>query len=99
MFSSTNSSSIITRVFCKLKNVLIYGPRDNFFSFTSFSYKVGFIRTLVDRTFKVNNTWAGFLKDVSNLIHILKKNLFPSLTENTIKSYVTIAVSTSRSLD
>ena len=76
------------------------GLLTKFFSFMSYSYKVGLIRTLVDRTFKINNTWSGFHKDVMNLIQILKKNLFPShLIENTINSYVTKAASSSKSFD
>lgn len=95
VFIDNSSSSVITRVFRKKTYT---GLLTNFFSFTTFSYKVGLIRTLVDRTFKINNTWTGFHKDVSNLMHILKKNLFPSyLIENTINSYVTKAVSTSMS--
>ena len=78
-----SSSTVITRVLCKKKTFT--GLLTNFFSFKSFSYKVGLIRTPVDRTFKINNTWLGFHKDVMNLVQILKKNLFPShLIENTI---------------
>ena len=90
-----SSSSVITRVYRKKTYT---GLLTNFFSFTTFSYKVGLIRTLVDRAYKINNTWAGFHKDDLNLVHILKKNLFPSyLIENTINSYVSKAVSTSKS--
>ena len=34
------------------------GLLTNYFSFTSYSYKVGLIRTLVDRAYKINNTRA-----------------------------------------
>ena len=61
----------------------------NYFSFTSYSYRLGLIRTLVDRTYKINNTWAGFHKDIKYLIQILK-NLFPThLSERVINQYVT----------
>ena len=51
----------------------------NFFSFTSYSFKLGLsIRTLVVRTFKINNTWNGFNNNVKQLTSILMKIYFPS---------------------
>ena len=42
------------------------------------------------RTCKINNTWAGFHKDIKYLTQILKKNLFPTnLIERVINQYVT----------
>ena len=35
------------------------------------------IKTLVDRAYKINNTWLGFHEDINKLTDILKKNLFP----------------------
>ena len=35
-----------------------------FFSFTPFPYKIGLIRTLVSRAFKINNTWNGFRTNI-----------------------------------
>ena len=32
----------------------------NFTSFTSFSYKTSLVKCLIDRAFKINNTWKGF---------------------------------------
>ena len=32
----------------------------NFNSFTPFSYKTGLVKCLIDRAFKINNTWTGF---------------------------------------
>ena len=51
------------------------GLLTNYLSFTAPSYKIGHVRTLVDRTFKFNNTWAGFHNAVKNLTFILHKNL------------------------
>ena len=39
---------------------------------------MGLIKTLVDRAYKINNTWLGFHEDINNLTDILKKNLFPA---------------------
>ena len=74
-----NSSSI----FCyhnsfSQKNVLT-GFLTNFFSLTSFSYtqsRPSVIRTLVDRTFKINNTWntwTDFTRMFQNLVHTKEK--------------------------
>ena len=50
----------------------------NYFSFTSYSYKMGLIKTLVDRAYKIKNTRLGFHEDINKLTDILKKNLFPA---------------------
>ena len=50
------------------------GLLTNFFSFTSYSYKIGLIRTLVDRAYKISNTLATFNDDVAKLFHIFKRN-------------------------
>ena len=54
------------------------GLLTNYFSFTSYSYKVGLIKTLVDRAYKINNIWLGFHEDINKIPDILKKNLFPA---------------------
>ena len=59
---------------------------NNFFSFSSFSYKIGLIRILVDRAYKIN----FFLKHLHSIITI-KLQLYTSL----IKGSVKLAVSTS----
>ena len=78
--------SPITRVYRKKT---FTGLLTNYFSFTPFSYKLGLIRTLVDRTYKINNTWVGFHEDIKKLILILRKNLFPShIVERVIRQYI-----------
>jgi len=52
------------------------GLLTNYFSFAPQSYKIGLIRTLIDRVFKINNTWLGFHKDIVKLFFILRKNPF-----------------------
>ena len=67
------------------------GLLTDYFSFTSHSYKLGLIRTLVDRAYKINNTWLGFHEDITKLTKILQKNLFPvHLVENIINHYLTL---------
>ena len=42
------------------------GLLTKYFSFSSPTYKVGLIITLIDRTFKINNTWTGFPDEFSS---------------------------------
>ena len=64
------------------------GLLTNFLSYTSFKYKQSLIKTLVDRTFKINNTSNGFKIDLKNIINILKRNSFPAfVTDNVVKRY------------
>ena len=59
-----------------------------FFSFASFCYKLGLIRTLLDRAYKINNTLLAFNEDVKKLSYILKRNQFPEhLINKVIKAY------------
>ena len=50
------------------------GLLTNLFSFISFSYKVGLIRTRVDRAYDINNSLLLFNNDVKNL-HIYLKGI------------------------
>ena len=60
-----------------------------FFSFTSFSYKLGLIRTLLDRAYKINNTLLAFNEDVKKLSYTLKRHQFPEhLINKVIKAYL-----------
>jgi len=65
------------------------GLLTNFFSFTPSSYKLGLLRTLVDRAFKINNTWKGFNKDINQLTAILMKNCFPcDIIQRVVNNYL-----------
>jgi hypothetical protein len=65
------------------------GLLQNYFSFAPFSYKISLIRCLIDRTFKINNTWLGFDKDIKNLSLVLQNNQFPQkIIDSEIKSYI-----------
>ena len=64
------------------------GMLTNFFSFCPWSYKTGLVRTLVDRTFRINNRNNGLHQDLKNLIHTLRRNCFPlALLNKIIDSY------------
>ena len=65
------------------------GLLTDFFSFTSFSYKLSLIQTLLDRAYKINNTLLGFNEDVKKLSYILKRNKFPDgLIQKVVKGYI-----------
>ena len=87
LIDNSQPQSLITRVYRKKT---VTGLLTNYFSFTPFSYKLGLIRTLVDRTYKINNTWLGFHEDIKKLVLILRKILFPShIVEKVIRQYIT----------
>jgi hypothetical protein len=52
-------------------------------------YKFGLLRCLIDRTFKINNTWVGFDKDIKDLTLVLQNNQFPhKIIDSELKSYI-----------
>ena len=74
LLDNHSNQCIITSVFHKKTYT---GPLTNYFSFVPFSYKLGLVRTLVDRIFKINNTWAGFHLDIYNLYQNVKEEFVP----------------------
>ena len=87
LIDKSQPQSPITRVYRKKT---FTGLLTNCFSFTPFSYKLGLIRTIADRTYKINNMWEGFNEDIKKLSLILRKNLFPShIVERVIRQYIT----------
>ena len=87
LVDNNNPNSFLTRV-CRKKTFT--GLLTNYFSFTSYSYKVGLIRTLVDRAYKIKNTWLGLREDITKLMEILKKESFPAhLIERATNRYIT----------
>ena len=61
----------------------------NFDSFTSRFYKISLTKCLIDRAYKINNTWASFDNHVIKIKETLKRNSFPPfLIDGIIKSYL-----------
>ena len=84
--NNKDPSCLITSVYHKKT---FTGLLTNFFSFTSFSYKLGLIRTLLDRAYKINNTPLAFNEDAKKLSYTLKRNQFPEhLINKIIKAYL-----------
>ena len=70
LIDNHDPSSSLTRIYHKKT---FTGLLTNYFSFTSYSYKVGLINTLVDRAYKINSTWLRFHEDINKLTDILKR--------------------------
>ena len=69
--NNKDPSNLITSVYRKKT---LTGLLTGFFSFTSFSYKLGLIQTLLDRAYKINKILLGFNEDVKKLPYLLRKN-------------------------
>jgi len=87
LIDSNNPNFTLTRGYHE-KNFT--GLLTNYFSFTSYSYKVGVNKTLVDSGYKIDDAWLGFHEDITKLMDILKKNLISAhLIEKVINRYIT----------
>ena len=68
------------------------GLRTNFRNFVPLGYKIRLIKTfIIDRIFKINNTWKGFHENVEMCANYLSRNLFPKNIINiniNIKEYL-----------
>ena len=70
-----------------------------FFSFTLSNYKNGLIETLLDRCYKINNTWKSSDNDLENLTKSLHKNQFPTKLINKVtKQYLNLKFEISKKI-
>ena len=69
-----SGANITTRIYRK---DTFSGVLTNYLSFTSMKYKIGLIKCLIDRVFRINNTSSGFDQDLKHLFWILKRNCYP----------------------
>ena len=61
----------------------------NYFSFVPNCYKLGLIKTLMNRIYRINNSWTIFEKDLKDLKNILHKNQYPfKMIDHVVKSYL-----------
>ena len=68
------SDKLVTSIYRK---ETFSGVLTNYFSFTADTYKVGLVKCLIDRAFKINNTWLGFHNDLRKVFVILRRNCYP----------------------
>ena len=65
------------------------GLYTNFVSFTSYSYKIGLIKTLIHCTYEISSYWTSFNEKISNVKHLLMKNMYPSyLIDEQVKRFL-----------
>ena len=50
-------------------------------SFTLFSYKIGLIKCLIHRAFKISSSYVIFQNDINKIKNILQKNIYPILLQ------------------
>ena len=61
----------------------------NCFSFVPNCYKLGLIKLLVDRKYRINNSWTGFDKELKDFKNFLQKNQYPlKMIDHIVKSYL-----------
>ena len=61
----------------------------NFNSFVPFQYITGLIRTLLDRTFRINSSWYSFDVDLKSLYNTLGRNLYTTwLISKIVRNYL-----------
>ena len=71
------------------------GLYTNFVSFTLYSYKIGLIKTLIDHTYEISSSWTSFNEEISNVKHLLMKNMHLSyLIDTQVKHLLHIKFST-----
>ena len=86
ILNDSSSNKLVTSVYRKPTYT---GLLTNYNSFTSPNYKKGLIKTLINRTFRINSTWSGFRYDILNLKSVLQKNEFPlKLIDKSISKYL-----------
>ena len=83
---STRSDKLITSVY---KKSTFTGHLQNYNIFVPFTYKKDLIKTLIDRTFRLNNTWDSFHLDPEKLMVILQKIEYPpKLIDKSVNKYL-----------
>ena len=83
---SKTDQDLCTSVYRKMTSVGLY---TNFVSFTPYSYKIGLIKTLIHRTYEISSSWTSFNEEISNVKHLLMKNMYPSyLIDKQVKRFL-----------
>ena len=86
ILNNSSSNKLVTSVHRKPTYTVLL---TNYNSFTSPNYKKGLIKTLIDRTFRINSTLSGFHYDILNLKSVLQKNEFLlKLIDKSISKYL-----------
>ena len=73
VFITKTSNNRITTNYKKLTDT---GLLTNYLNFIPTRYKLGLVKTFVDRLYKINNTWSGFHNNMEKTNSILQKTYF-----------------------
>ena len=89
-FLDTHITNIDKNIITKTYHKPTYtGLLLNFKSFAPFPYKINLIKCLIDRAFKINNTWTGFNSDIKSLTNTLIDNSYPKpLIDKQVNHYI-----------
>ena len=83
---SKTDQNFCTSVYRKMTSIGLY---TNIVSFTTYSYKIGLIKTLIDRIYEISCSLTSFNEEISNVKHFLMKNMHPSyLTDKQVKRFL-----------
>ena len=83
---NNNESDLQTSVFHKKTYT---GLLMNYFSFVPNCYKLDLIKLLVDRMYRINNSWTGFDKELKDFKNIIQKNQYPlKMIDHIVKPYL-----------
>ena len=69
-----NGENLSTTIFRKTAAIGLF---TNYLSFTALSYKIGLVKTLIHRAFKICSNWCLFHDEVNNIKKYLEKNSYP----------------------
>ena len=86
LVNSDEKDILITKIYRK---VTIFGVLTNYLSFTDMNYKIGLVKCLIDRIYKINNTWEHFYVDLTNMFEIFQKNSYPqNILDRITRNYI-----------
>ena len=81
-----NNHGFTSTVFRKKTSIGLFTSFD---SFTPISYKIGLIKTLLNRAFVICSSWKILDKEINNIKTLLNKNLYPTtLVDKEIKVFL-----------
>ena len=81
-----SNGNLITSVYRK---ATFSGVLTNFLSFTPMGYKLGLVKCLIDRVYKINNSSTIFYQNLEVVFDFLKRNLFPKkILDEITRSYL-----------
>ena len=82
---SKTDRNVCTSVYRKMTSIGLY---TNFVSFTLYSYEIGLIKTLIYCTLEISSSWTSSNEEISNVKHLLIKNMYPSyLIDKQVKRF------------